>query len=171
VATDIAARGIDVTRISHVINYDMPNTTDAYTHRIGRTGRAAKTGDAYTLISEEDATMVRSIERALGKKVERRIVKDFDYSQPGPARDNEFARPPREPRGRRPQGPRPQAPRVAQTASPAQAPQPRSNGRLLMPVSPQATQSRQDRPAQGAPQPNSSSRRHRRSRSRSRATA
>jgi ATP-dependent RNA helicase RhlE len=155
VATDIAARGIDVTRISHVINYDMPNTTDAYTHRIGRTGRAAKTGDAYTLISEEDATMVRSIERALGKKVERRIVKDFDYSQPGPARDNEFARPPREPRGRRPQGPRPQAPqapRVAQTASPAQAPQPRSNGRLLMPVSPQAAQPRQDRPAQGAPQ-------------------
>jgi ATP-dependent RNA helicase RhlE len=171
VATDIAARGIDVTRISHVINYDMPNTTDAYTHRIGRTGRAAKTGDAYTLISEEDATMVRSIERALGKKVERRIVKDFDYSQPGPARDNEFARPPREPRGRRPQGPRPQAPRVAQTASPAQAPQPRSNGRLLMPVSSQATHSRQDRPAQGSPLPNSSSRRHRRSRSRSRATA
>ncbi|HST03590.1 MAG TPA: ATP-dependent helicase, partial [Chloroflexia bacterium] len=139
--------------------YDMPNTADAYTHRIGRTGRAAKTGDAYTLISEEDAAMVRSIERALGKKVERRIVKDFDYSQPGPARDNEFARPPREPRGRRPQGPR------------TQAPQPRSNGRLLMPVSPQAAQSRQDRPAPGTPQANTSSRRHRRSRSRSRATA
>ncbi|HEY0071265.1 MAG TPA: DEAD/DEAH box helicase, partial [Chloroflexia bacterium] len=62
VATDIAARGIDVTRISHVINYDIPGTADAYTHRIGRTGRAAKTGDAFTLVSDEDAAMVRTIE-------------------------------------------------------------------------------------------------------------
>jgi len=53
VATDIAARGIDVTRISHVINYDMPSTADAYTHRIGRTGRAAKTGDAFTFVTGE----------------------------------------------------------------------------------------------------------------------
>lgn len=170
VATDIAARGIDVTRISHVINYDMPNTADAYTHRIGRTGRAAKTGDAYTLISEEDSIMVRSIERALGKKVERRIVKDFDYSQVDPARNNEFARPPREPRTRRPQAPRapaPQSPRVAQAAQAS----PVSNGRLLLPVSHPAGQPRSDRPAQGAPQANMASRRHRRSRSRSRVTA
>lgn len=101
VATDIAARGIDVTRISHVINYDIPDTTEAYTHRIGRTGRAAKTGDAFTLVSEEDADMVRSIERVLGSKIERRIVKGFDYSKPGPAHNTEFSRPPREPRNRR----------------------------------------------------------------------
>ena len=59
VATDIAARGIDVSRISHVINYDMPDTTDAYTHRIGRTGRAEKTGDAFTFVTREDESMVR----------------------------------------------------------------------------------------------------------------
>jgi ATP-dependent RNA helicase RhlE len=178
VATDIAARGIDVTRISHVINYDIPNTTDAYTHRIGRTGRAAKTGDAYTLISEEDTLMVRSIERALGAKVERRIVKGFDYSQPAPQRNNEFARPPREPRGRRPQAPRslaPQSPTPSQQSHPhSQSPTP-SNGRLILPVSSPTGPRPSDRPAQprsnrpseaASPNPNAShSRRHRRPRS------
>jgi ATP-dependent RNA helicase RhlE len=91
VATDIAARGIDVSRISHVINYDMPDTTDAYTHRIGRTGRAEKTGDAFTFITREDRVMVRSIERVLGEELECRTLKDFDYKKPAPARDAEFA--------------------------------------------------------------------------------
>ena len=100
VATDIAARGIDVSSISHVINYDMPNTADAYTHRIGRTGRAAKTGDAFTFITREDDEMVRNIERVLGEKVDRRTLKGFDYSKPAPARDAEFARPPRVPQRR-----------------------------------------------------------------------
>jgi ATP-dependent RNA helicase RhlE len=100
VATDIAARGIDVSCISHVINYDMPDTADAYTHRIGRTGRAAKTGDAFTFITREDEEMVRSIERVLGKKVERCMLEGFDYKQSAPARDTEFARPPREPQRR-----------------------------------------------------------------------
>ncbi len=81
VATDIAARGIDVSCISHVINFDMPDTTDAYTHRIGRTGRAAKTGDAFTFITREDELMVRSIERVLGEKVERRKLEGFDYKK------------------------------------------------------------------------------------------
>jgi ATP-dependent RNA helicase RhlE len=102
VATDIAARGIDVLTISHVINYDMPDTTDAYTHRIGRTGRAAKTGDAFTFVSPEDEYLVKAIERVLGEKIERRILKDFDYKKAAPARDVEFARPPREPRRRTP---------------------------------------------------------------------
>ena len=79
VATDIAARGIDVTQISHVINYDIPNTTDAYIHRIGRTGRAAKTGDAYTLVTGADGVMVRDIEKVLGSQIERRKVDGFDY--------------------------------------------------------------------------------------------
>jgi ATP-dependent RNA helicase RhlE len=103
VATDIAARGIDVLSISHVINYDMPDTTDAYTHRIGRTGRAAKTGDAFTFVSREDEPLVKSIERVLGKKIERRILKTFDYEKSAPARDAEFARPPRPPQARRTQ--------------------------------------------------------------------
>ena len=113
VATDIAARGIDVSRISHVINYDMPDTADAYTHRIGRTGRAEKSGDAFTFATREDRAMVQSIEQVLGKKVERRTVPGFNYQKPAPARDSDFARRPRgiqsrgiqsrgmQPRGRR----------------------------------------------------------------------
>jgi len=103
VATDIAARGIDVSSISHVINYDMPDTADAYTHRIGRTGRAAKTGDAFTFITREDGDMVRSIERVLGDKVERRILEGFDYKKQMPGRDTEFARPPHKPQQRKKQ--------------------------------------------------------------------
>lgn len=96
VATDIAARGIDVTQISHVINYDMPDTADAYTHRIGRTGRAAKTGDAFTFVTQEDTDMIRMIERVLGEKLERRTVAEFDYkAPPPPTQNNEFARSPR----------------------------------------------------------------------------
>jgi len=98
VATDIAARGIDVSQISHVINYDIPDTPEAYVHRIGRTGRAAKSGDAFTLVTGEDTAMVRTIERVLGSTIERRLVEGFDYSVPPPKRDQEFARPPREPR-------------------------------------------------------------------------
>jgi ATP-dependent RNA helicase RhlE len=86
VATDIAARGIDVCTISHVINFDMPDTVDAYTHRIGRTGRAAKTGDAFTLTTPEDEGMVRAIERALGCRLERRRLEGFNYTQPPPPR-------------------------------------------------------------------------------------
>jgi len=95
VATDIAARGIDVSCISHVINFDMPDTTDAYTHRIGRTGRAAKTGDAFTFMTREDEIMVKSIERVLGAKVERRTLEGFDYKKPDPSYRKDFARPPR----------------------------------------------------------------------------
>ena len=103
VATDIAARGIDVSSISHVINYDMPDTVDAYTHRIGRTGRAAKTGDAFTFMTREDGEMVRAIERVLGNRVERRTLEGFDYRKPMPGRDIEFARLPRTPQPRRKQ--------------------------------------------------------------------
>ena len=84
VATDIAARGIDVTQISHVINYDVPDTVEAYTHRIGRTGRMARAGDAFTLVTPEDRDMVRSIERALSSPVERRTLAGFDYGAPSP---------------------------------------------------------------------------------------
>ncbi|MGH7804712.1 MAG: DEAD/DEAH box helicase, partial [Candidatus Binatia bacterium] len=85
VATDIAARGIDVTSISHVINYDMPDTLDAYTHRSGRTGRAERNGDAFTFTTREDDATVREIERALGTKLERRRLEGFDYEVPPPA--------------------------------------------------------------------------------------
>jgi ATP-dependent RNA helicase RhlE len=77
VATDIASRGIDVSDISHVINYDMPDTVDAYTHRIGRTGRVHKTGEAFTFMSQGDEPMVRQIERTLGRSIERRRLPGF----------------------------------------------------------------------------------------------
>jgi ATP-dependent RNA helicase RhlE len=79
VATDIAARGIDVANVSHVINFDMPATIDAYTHRIGRTGRASKLGAAFTLITSDDRQQVRAIERRLKQSLEKCILTDFDY--------------------------------------------------------------------------------------------
>ena len=81
VATDIAARGIDVMQISHVINFDMPDTLDAYTHRIGRTGRMARQGTALTLVTQDDLPMVRTIERLFGRAVEQRKLAGFEAMQ------------------------------------------------------------------------------------------
>lgn len=78
-ATDVAARGIDVTEISHVINFDIPDTVDAYTHRIGRTGRAHQSGEAFTFAGQGDAQLIRGIERVLGAQIERRRLPDFNY--------------------------------------------------------------------------------------------
>jgi ATP-dependent RNA helicase RhlE len=74
VATDIAARGIDVQQVSHVVNFDMPNTTDAYTHRIGRTGRSDREGKAYTFVTAEDRSLVFQVEKRLGVPIPRREV-------------------------------------------------------------------------------------------------
>jgi ATP-dependent RNA helicase RhlE len=89
VATDIAARGIDVAEISHVINFDMPDTVDAYTHRIGRTGRAEEVGDAFTFATDEDAAMVRDIERVLKTRLERRRWPGFSYGEFDPEKQPE----------------------------------------------------------------------------------
>lgn len=78
VATDIAARGIDVSQITHVINFDMPDTADAYTHRTGRTGRMEKLGTALSLVTQEDYSMIRTIERLLGRSLERRKIPGFE---------------------------------------------------------------------------------------------
>ena len=84
VATDIAARGVDVSSISHVINYDIPDTADAYTHRVGRTGRAARTGEAFTFVTNADKAAVRMFERVMGVKLRSRQLEGFDYSAPAP---------------------------------------------------------------------------------------
>jgi len=84
VATDIAARGLDVESISHVINFDMPDTADAYIHRIGRTGRAERSGDAFTLVTPDDADMVRSLEKIMSEPLPRQTLSDFDYRAPAP---------------------------------------------------------------------------------------
>jgi ATP-dependent RNA helicase RhlE len=79
VATDIAQRGLDISGISHVINYDVPAQVEDYVHRIGRTGRAAQTGDAYTFMAPDEIAMVRMIERVIGKEIERVSVSGFDF--------------------------------------------------------------------------------------------
>jgi len=84
VATDIAARGLDVEGISHVINFDMPATADDYIHRIGRTGRAERSGDAFTLVTPDDKDMIRSLEKIIGKPLPRQTLEGFDYSAPAP---------------------------------------------------------------------------------------
>jgi ATP-dependent RNA helicase RhlE len=79
VATDIAARGIDVEALSHVVNFDVPNIPDDYIHRVGRTARAEATGEAFTFVAPEDEADLRAIERAVGKRLPRVTVPDFDY--------------------------------------------------------------------------------------------
>ncbi len=116
VATDIAARGLDVESISHVINYDMPDTADAYIHRIGRTGRAQRTGDAFTLVTHEDNDMIRILERIMGSPLKRETIEGFDYTAPAPPRTDS---------GGRGRG----APREDSRRAPRPAPTPKSYGR------------------------------------------
>lgn len=92
VATDIAARGLDVESISHVINFDMPETADAYIHRIGRTGRAERTGDAFTLVTPDDNDMIRTLERIMGQPLKRETLEGFDYTVAAPPRSAGSAR-------------------------------------------------------------------------------
>ena len=80
VATDIAARGLDIQDVSHVVNYDVPQHPEDYVHRIGRTGRAQATGDAFTIMVAEDRTHVASIERFIGQKIERVKLASFTYT-------------------------------------------------------------------------------------------
>jgi ATP-dependent RNA helicase RhlE len=79
VATDIASRGLDISGVSHVVNYDVPQHPEDYVHRIGRTGRAEATGDAFTLMVAEDVQHVDAIERFIGTKIERAKLEEFDY--------------------------------------------------------------------------------------------
>src|SRR5215212_2678874 len=104
VATDIAARGIDVDGISHVVNYDFPMHSEDYVHRIGRTGRAHAIGDAISFITPEDQGPLRSLERFIGRGIVRKKAEEFDYDAPSPPRDDKgrgarrFSSPKMEPR-------------------------------------------------------------------------
>ena len=86
VATDIAARGIDVEALSHVVNFDVPNVPEDYIHRVGRTARAEMTGDAFTFVSPEEEGDLRAIERAIGKRLPRIVLPDFDPRAAAPER-------------------------------------------------------------------------------------
>src|SRR5437868_3237651 len=116
VATNIAARGIDVTHITHVISHDVPTVPDDYVHRIGRTARAEAEGDAFVLVSPPEEKLLVKIERAIGQRLPRVTLPDFDYSQKSEARGpRPEARGPRsevrhqkpQVRGRKPEGGRP----------------------------------------------------------------
>ena len=96
VATDIAARGIDVLSISHVINYDMPESTDDYIHRIGRTGRVDKNGQALTFVTNADASKIRALEQLLKAPLERLTLQDFDYTLPAPDKEPHLSQRPRQ---------------------------------------------------------------------------
>jgi ATP-dependent RNA helicase RhlE len=80
VATDIAARGIDVEELGHVVNFDVPQAPDDYIHRVGRTGRAEATGDAFTFVAPDEESDLRDIEKAIGRRLPRITVPDFDYA-------------------------------------------------------------------------------------------
>ncbi len=86
VATDVAARGIDVEALSHVINFDVPNVPEDYIHRVGRTARAGNTGDAFTFVAPQEMSDLRTIERKVGKSLSRRLLEEFDYDTPSKER-------------------------------------------------------------------------------------
>lgn len=94
VGTDVAARGLDISGVTHVINYDFPMQNEDYIHRIGRTGRAGAEGDAYTFVSPNDHKALRDLERFIKRELPRKHLRDFDYDVPAPVRDDQ-------PRGRR----------------------------------------------------------------------
>jgi ATP-dependent RNA helicase RhlE len=85
VATNVAARGLDVEGISHVINYDVPEQPEDYVHRVGRTARAEADGDAITLVTPDDEPLIYRIEHLLGYKIDRKTLPDFDYDVPTPS--------------------------------------------------------------------------------------
>jgi ATP-dependent RNA helicase RhlE len=89
VATNIAARGLDVRHVSHVVNFDVPSAVEEYVHRVGRTGRAGDLGDALVLASPEESEQLARIERRLGKRLPRRRLDDFDYTAPAPRTDRQ----------------------------------------------------------------------------------
>lgn len=101
VATDIAARGLDISCVSHVINYDFPPTVDTYIHRIGRTGRASATGSALTFVSPEDSPMMKTLERALQSELTCCYLEGFNYNAPQRSMDARPAKLQKQPRPQR----------------------------------------------------------------------
>jgi ATP-dependent RNA helicase RhlE len=116
VATDIAARGIDVAALGHVVNFDVPAASEDYIHRVGRTGRAELTGEAYTFVAPQDEAALRTIERALGKPLPRVVLSDFDYRQR--AEELKPAPRPHHPPAHRRQKPQRHAPRHGERREP-----------------------------------------------------
>jgi ATP-dependent RNA helicase RhlE len=128
VATDIAARGLDVENISHVINFDMPDTADAYIHRIGRTGRAERTGDAFTFVTPGDDDLIRTLEKIMKKPLARRTLDGFDYRAAPPPKSTAPARNAKTPRPARNRVAAPRRRPASQAGAPAPAARPKHRG-------------------------------------------
>ena len=119
VATDIAARGLDIEQLPHVVNYELPNVPADYVHRIGRTGRAGSTGEAISLVSPDEHAYLADIERLIKRKLPREVVPGFEPgTAPATNEDDEDRRPPRPPRQQRPQA----GAKAQRTAAPANRP-------------------------------------------------
>ena len=123
VATDIAARGLDIEALPHVVNYDLPHVAEDYVHRIGRTGRAGVEGEAVSLVSHEDRPLLAAIERLMNRKIESRVIAGFEpgTASTRPAEPKQQQRQPRQQRqpqqqrrGQPRQGPQGQQPRQQQ---------------------------------------------------------
>ncbi|MHB1306648.1 MAG: DEAD/DEAH box helicase [Limisphaerales bacterium] len=126
VATDIAARGIDVDGISHVVNFDFPMHSEDYVHRIGRTGRAHAVGDAISFVTPEDQGPLRTLERFIGRGIVRKKAEAFDYGAAAPERPELRTPPPRQPARREPRDQPPQD--EASRSVPTWHPQPKGAG-------------------------------------------
>jgi len=123
VATDIAARGLDIVELPHVVNFDLPNVSEDYVHRIGRTGRAGAEGEAVSLVSPDESGLLRDIERLLRREIARETIPGFELDPNARNEPEVDDRPPRPPRGgqRRPSAaPRGGSPAQRRGAAPQQ---------------------------------------------------
>jgi ATP-dependent RNA helicase RhlE len=93
VATDIAARGLDIEELPHVVNYDLPHVPEDYVHRIGRTGRAGSEGEAVSLVCSAETGLLSAIERVLKRQIEQRVVPGFERGTPAPQREDDTRAP------------------------------------------------------------------------------
>jgi ATP-dependent RNA helicase RhlE len=126
VATDIAARGLDIEMLPHVVNFDLPNVSEDYVHRIGRTGRAGATGEAISLVCAEDLPLLRDIEKLMGRKIEQRAIAGFEPGRPKPPGESEDRAPKTD--GRRTEHPPSRGRSGQRPASPAAADGGRGHG-------------------------------------------
>jgi ATP-dependent RNA helicase DeaD len=155
IATDVAARGLDIEHVSHVVNYDVPAAPEAYVHRIGRTGRAQCVGDAISFVTNEDHGELRALERFIGRGIVRKKAEGFNYSQSAPPFNPDEDRRPRTPRPPPRQGGRPSGPPRSQggggggqhrSSQGGQAPRPPQGGGRQQGGRPQFSSSHAPRP-------------------------
>jgi len=154
VATDIAARGLDIDQLPHVVNYELPHVAEDYVHRIGRTGRAGATGEAISLVSPDEARYLADIERLLKREIPSQVIPGFEPGQaPAHVASRDGRRPERASHGQRPRQeerrPQPEpvrAPAAMQDSHPEIAPQAATPASVMQPLSPSRPPANKNRP-------------------------